>query len=83
MALVAADGSLLGTARGPRAMQRGKGRVEAWLDELAGLIETEPAGRPGRPGGPVAGHISACVANADLPEEVDRLAAALRARGGA
>src|SRR5262249_58878354 len=35
----------------------------------------------GRPGCPVARHLSACVANADLPEEEQALASALRAQG--
>jgi N-acetylglucosamine kinase-like BadF-type ATPase len=38
------------------------------------------AGRDGH-GLPVAAHLSACVANADLPEEEEALAAALAARG--
>jgi N-acetylglucosamine kinase-like BadF-type ATPase len=82
VALVAADGSLLGTARGSGATSAEKAAVEAWLDELASLIEQsqQQAGKAGKTGYPVAGHISACVANADLPEEVDRLAEALRAR---
>jgi N-acetylglucosamine kinase-like BadF-type ATPase len=80
VALVAADGSLLATARGSGATSAERAAVEAWLDELAALIEQiqPPGGTAGRL---VARHISACVANADLPEEVDRLAAALRARG--
>ena len=39
VALVAADGSLLGTARGAGATSAAKAAVEAWLDELAVLIE--------------------------------------------
>ena len=80
VALIAADGSLLGTARGTGATSAEKAAVAAWLDELAALIEQvqRQAGTAGRQ--PVAGHISACVANADLPEEVDRLAEALGAR---
>jgi N-acetylglucosamine kinase-like BadF-type ATPase len=79
VALVAADGSLLGTARGTGATSAEKAAVEAWLDELGSLIEQlqQQAGTAGRL---AARHISACVANADLPDEVDRLAEALSAR---
>jgi N-acetylglucosamine kinase-like BadF-type ATPase len=84
VALVAADGSLLGTARGSGAISAAEPEVQAWLDVLATLIEQaqRQAGAAGRAaGGLAARHISACVANADLPEEVERLAAALRVRG--
>jgi len=77
--LIAADGSLLGTARGSGATSAAKVAVEAWLDDLGALIEQSQR-QAGTAGRPVAKHISACVANADLPEEVDRLAEALRAR---
>jgi N-acetylglucosamine kinase-like BadF-type ATPase len=79
VALIAADGALLGTARGAGATSAEEAEVEGWLDELATLIEQvqRQAGTAGRL---AARHISACVANADLPEEVDRLAALLRAR---
>ena len=78
VALVAADGSLLATARG--AGMRHFDRLPEWLDVLAGLIGQvqRQAGVPGRP---AARHISACVANVDLPEEQDQAVAALRARG--
>ena len=79
VALVAADGALLGTARGAGATSAEKATVEAWLSELAALIEQSQQ-HAGMAGYPAAGHISACVANADLPEEVDWLAEALRAR---
>jgi N-acetylglucosamine kinase-like BadF-type ATPase len=75
VALVAADGSLLATARGPG--MRHSDRLAEWLDALAGLVAQV---RP-QAGGPVARHISACVANVDLPEEAERAEAALRARG--
>jgi N-acetylglucosamine kinase-like BadF-type ATPase len=45
------------------------------IGDLIGLIERQ-AGQPGRP---ASRHISACVANADLPEEEEQLAAAIRA----
>jgi N-acetylglucosamine kinase-like BadF-type ATPase len=47
---------------------------------LTGLID-QAQRQAGRPGCPVARHLSACVANADLPEEEQALAAALRAQG--
>ena len=78
VALVAADGSLLATARG--AGMRHADRVAEWLDALAVLVAQ--VRRPGAAAGqPVARHISACVANVDLPQEQERAEAALRARG--
>ncbi|HEY2239338.1 MAG TPA: BadF/BadG/BcrA/BcrD ATPase family protein [Streptosporangiaceae bacterium] len=77
VALVGADGSLLATVRGPgmpTADLDGSLRV---ISDLIGQIEQE-AGQPGRP---AARHISACVANADLPEEEEQLATAIRAGG--
>ena len=78
VALVAADGSLLGAARG--AGMRHFDRLPEWLDVLAELIGhiQKEAGAPGRP---AARHMSACVANVDLPEEQDQAVAALRGRG--
>lgn len=78
VALVAADGGLLGAATGPGlstfyAMQ-------TWLEDLAQLVD-RVRDQAGLPGPAVAEHISACVANADLPEEEQHLAAALQARG--
>jgi N-acetylglucosamine kinase-like BadF-type ATPase len=77
VALVAADGALLATARG--AGIRHFDRLAEWLDVLAGLIgqvqqQTGAAGRP------AARHISACVANVDLPEEQVEAEAALSAQ---
>ena len=77
VALVAADGTVLATLRGPgmpTADLDGSLRV---ISDLIGLIE-EQAGQPGRP---AARHICACVANADLPEEEEQLAKAIRAGG--
>jgi len=80
VALVAADGALLGTARGAGATGPQEAEVAAWLAELAELIR-QVQRQAGTSGQPVARHISACVANADLPDEVERLGAALAARG--
>jgi N-acetylglucosamine kinase-like BadF-type ATPase len=76
-ALVAADGTLLASARGPGT--EGATDLPDTLRLLAGLITRlqEQAGHSGRP---AAQHLSACVANADLPEEEEQLAAALRAQ---
>ena len=78
VALVAADGSLLGAARGAGIRQFD--RLPEWLDVVAGLIG-QAEQQTGPPGHPAARHISACVANVDLPEEQDQAVAALRARG--
>jgi N-acetylglucosamine kinase-like BadF-type ATPase len=78
VALVAADGSLLATARGPGMPDSDV--LRAWLAAVSGLV-AQVQQRAGTHGHPVARHISACVANADLPEEEERLVAALRAQG--
>ena len=77
VALVGPDGSVLAAVRGPgmpTADLDGSLRV---ISDLIGLIEQQ-AGQPGRP---AARHICACVANADLPEEEEQLATAIRAGG--
>jgi N-acetylglucosamine kinase-like BadF-type ATPase len=78
LALVAADGTLLASARGPG--MAGSSGLDVKLKLVEGLIVQAQcvAGQHGRP---VAAHISACVANADLPEEEEEMAAALRAQG--
>ena len=78
VALVAADGSLLATARGPG--MPGAEVLAEWLAEVAALV-AQVQQDAGTHGHPVARHISACVANVDLPEEEERTKAALRARG--
>jgi N-acetylglucosamine kinase-like BadF-type ATPase len=78
LALVAGDGTPLATVRGPGMA----GHLS--LDEKLGVLATligKAQHQAGRPGSPVARHLSACVANADLPEEEEEMAAALRARG--
>jgi len=77
LALVAGDGALLASVRGP-------GMTEPDLPKTLGLLTSmiaQAQREAGRPGCPVARHLSACVANADLPEEEEALAAALRAQG--
>jgi N-acetylglucosamine kinase-like BadF-type ATPase len=81
-ALVAADGTLLASARGPGVPSM-LTREQA-IDVLASLarLVTGNAAVPAAPADqPVAEHVSACVANADLPEEEEEVSAGLRARG--
>jgi N-acetylglucosamine kinase-like BadF-type ATPase len=85
VALVAADGTLLATMRGPgvNAPQDG---VPVTIKMLAGLVEQVAAAAgitdgPRVPGSPVAVHTFACLANADLPEEEEQICAAMRAEG--
>ncbi|MEV8099562.1 BadF/BadG/BcrA/BcrD ATPase family protein [Kitasatospora sp. NPDC085879] len=80
VALVAADGTVLGTARGGGFQPQLDGADEA-IGGLAPLVEQAAAQAGLRPGTPVAAHVSACLANADLPVEEERLLAALEARG--
>jgi N-acetylglucosamine kinase-like BadF-type ATPase len=78
LALVTGDGELLASVRGPGV--RSADDLGSWLEAMAGLISRaqEEAGGEGQV---AARHIHACAANADLPEEEERLAAALRALG--
>lgn len=89
VALVSADGQLLGTARGPGAPPPGVGMDNAMrvLGDLiteaardAGLLDGK--GLAGRDG-PVAMHLSACMAGADMPEEEEEISAVLSGRGWA
>ncbi|WP_406860948.1 BadF/BadG/BcrA/BcrD ATPase family protein [Streptomyces sp. HUAS MG47] len=85
VALVGADGSVLGAARGDGFQPPVVG-VEAAVDVLAAAVaeaarEAGPGGPPGGP--PYAAHVSACLANADLPVEEAELTAALERRGWA
>ncbi|MGH3171020.1 MAG: N-acetylglucosamine kinase, partial [Trebonia sp.] len=80
VALVAADGSILASLRGPDASQENHG-VEKAMVILDGLVR-EVAERAGiEPGGLIARHTSACLAGADLPEEEAALTMALRGQG--
>ncbi|WP_367323017.1 N-acetylglucosamine kinase [Streptomyces sp. HUAS ZL42] len=75
VAVVAADGEVLGTARGGGFRPPAVG-VDAAVDALA-----ETVGRAYESAGVVSvTHVSACLANADLPVEEEQLAAALHAR---
>jgi N-acetylglucosamine kinase-like BadF-type ATPase len=78
LALVAADGTLLAAVRGPGIP--GVADLDATLRVFGGLIERAQRAAGGS-GLPAARHMSACVANADLPEEEAEMAAALAGRG--
>lgn len=95
-ALVAADGTVLGQGRsgGFRPPATGvAAAVDVLAEAVAGAVRSatggpEGSGAPGGAGvpaapgsGPVAAHVSACLANVDLPVEERTIAAALRERG--
>ncbi|MEU4873458.1 BadF/BadG/BcrA/BcrD ATPase family protein [Streptomyces sp. NPDC021608] len=75
VAVVAADGKVLATARGGGFRPPAVG-VGAAVDVLADTVTRAYAAA----GVSSAAHVSACLANADLPVEEDQLAAALHAR---
>jgi N-acetylglucosamine kinase-like BadF-type ATPase len=83
VALVAADGTVRGRARGPGVPARLSGQTVTILHRVVSAAAAD-AGLPaaGVPGaGPaVARHTVACIANADLPDEEDLLAEMLRAQ---
>jgi len=81
LALVAADGTLLAQVRGGRSNFQGIGMNEAFA-VLGGLVRdaARAAGIPDGPG-PVAGHASACLAGADLPDEEQQLTDLVQAQG--
>jgi len=74
---VADDGTLLASVRGPGMTKPDLAKTLGLLTSLIDQAQRQAGG----PGCPVARHLSACVANADLPEEEEALAAALRAQG--
>jgi N-acetylglucosamine kinase-like BadF-type ATPase len=82
VALVASDGTLLGSARGPgvpgMAVPDETIRV---LGSAAKAAAAEAGLSQALDGSRIARHLSACVANADLPEEELQLGEALRAQG--
>jgi N-acetylglucosamine kinase-like BadF-type ATPase len=83
VALVADDGTLLASARGPgiNAHEVGVDQTVLILDAVVKQAASQLDGRH-RPGGPgwVARHTVACLANADLPEEEAEHAAAVQAQ---
>jgi len=78
IALVGADGTLLAGGRGPGVRTFPTPEVLAAIGAVIGAAALD-AGLPG--GWPVAAHTVACMANADLPEEEERLAAMIGAAG--
>jgi N-acetylglucosamine kinase-like BadF-type ATPase len=79
IALVAADGTVLARVRGPGS-NFGRDGAEPTMRVLGDLVR-ELAAAAGPPPGLVAAHTSACLANADLPEDEERLAGVLAAQG--
>ncbi|MCW2869165.1 MAG: kinase [Streptomyces oryziradicis] len=81
VAIVAADGSVLGTARGGGFNPPVVG-TETAVAGLARIVE-RAAAEAGLPldGSPLAGHVSACLANCDLPVEEQQLEIAVHDRG--
>ncbi len=78
VALVAADGTLLGRGRAPGSRTF---PTPETLTSIGAAVQAVAHGA-GLPGGwPVAAHTVACMANADLPEEEERLAGLLAAEG--
>jgi len=80
VALVAPDGSLLGSARGGGSNHQGIGK-DGMVAVLAELVRAAAA-RAGLPdNGPVANHTSACLAGADLPDEEAELGTLIQSLG--
>lgn len=79
VALVGPDGSVLGAARGGGFRPPVVGAERA-VGSLAPLV-AEAARQAGGAGRPRAGHVSACLANADLPSEEEELTGVLADRG--
>jgi len=77
VAVVGVDGRVLGSARGAgfRPHQVGADLAVEGLIPLVAKAAAE-AGRPSAPGSPVASHVSACLANLDLPVEEEQLSSA-------
>jgi N-acetylglucosamine kinase-like BadF-type ATPase len=80
VALVAEDGTLLASVRGPGASHEDFGLDEA-MRRLGELVRLAADRANCRAVGPVARHTSACLAGADLPAEEAQLTAAIQAQG--
>jgi N-acetylglucosamine kinase-like BadF-type ATPase len=80
LALVGWDGTLLAAVRGPGASHEDYG-IDGAMRRLGDMVAAvaEKAGLDFS--GPVAAHVSACLAGADLPDEEAALTAALTAAG--
>ncbi|WP_217229807.1 N-acetylglucosamine kinase [Streptomyces anulatus] len=81
VALIGEDGTVLSTARGGGFQPPVVG-VEAAIDVLAAALDRAVAALPAAGGvSGASAHVSACLANADLPVEEAELAGALEGRG--
>ncbi len=81
VALIAADGGLVGTARGGPFLPHRVG-AEAAVGGLTAIVRAACADAGLVPGeGPIVQHVSACFANADLPPEQEALETAVAAQG--
>jgi N-acetylglucosamine kinase-like BadF-type ATPase len=80
VALVAADGTVVGVARGGKSNHQRVGRA-GMVTVLNDLVQaaTAQAGLPSD--GPVAQHVSACLAGADLADEEAELGELIQAQG--
>ncbi|BAJ29882.1 MULTISPECIES: BadF/BadG/BcrA/BcrD ATPase family protein [Kitasatospora] len=82
VALVSTDGRVLGTARGGGFQPQNTGPAAA-VATLVPLVRSAAAQAGLAPDGPVAAHVSACLANADLPIEEQQLHDAITGHGWA
>jgi N-acetylglucosamine kinase-like BadF-type ATPase len=80
VAIVLADGTVRGTARGGSFRPDRLGAAPA-VAGLAPLVDKARAAAGLDGDGPFARHVSACLANADLPIEHEALESAIRAQG--
>ena len=82
VALVAADGRLVGTARGGPFLPHRVG-AESAVEGLAPIVRAAcaEAGLVPSDAGPIVHHVAACLANADLPLEQEALEHAVAAQG--
>lgn len=82
VAIVAADGSVLGAARGGGFQPHITGSAAA-VGTLGLVVAraAEAAGLSPAPGAPLVEHVSACLANADLPAEERELELAVAGQG--
>ncbi|MBO0845854.1 MAG: ATPase [Nocardioides sp.] len=80
VAIVTADGTVRGAARGGSFRPDRLG-AETAVAGLTAMVEEARASAGFDASGPVATHVAACLANADLPVEHEALEAAIAARG--
>ncbi|MEV7414698.1 BadF/BadG/BcrA/BcrD ATPase family protein [Streptomyces sp. NPDC089919] len=80
VALIAPDGSVSRTGRAG-GFQPSRAGTAAAVDVIAAALAAAGLATTGR--SPLAGHVSACLANADFPEEERELAAEIGRRGWA